>query len=522
MEPFWILITRQICILQPFEELQKGGATSMKSINLDYTSLPPQLVMFRAFRARHFTLATMCVMTLLANVLSVAFSGLFYENTVSHEVESDFQPLLSLPFLSLNGTGAPFNSNISEGWQGGTTMDEFYIAMSNTVDSSELPSWTDPRRFYFPVQLPNNEGSTTNYTLTTTYFEAALDCQEFKEHGTGDRIDFDVRYADGSIHNCSTPLPDSTSLSGQSALEFVTLADETDLCRQYVLAGWWRASRSNNSTEITNKTTILCHPTLSTGIANVTVTGSGTVLQAEIVQSANGWLQEFFTTTPADLVLQAHLFIIDSNSRWHNDSFSSDWQNYLIAETSVGDRFLDPSQEAPHHAEATSVFAAMYGKLFAILLGNNKDLLFTDVGSSLGPVSGQRIQSEKRIFLSLSAFIIAEIILGLYVITTVVLYIRRPWRILPRLPTTIASTIAFFAASYALKDFEETAHMSTAEHRKWLEHLDYRWAYGKFMGTDRHIHVGVEREPFVNLLQKESIPRIKGWDEDEQNSRGRP
>ena len=74
----------------------------------------------------------------------------------------------------------------------------------------------------------------------------------------------------------------------------------------------------------------------------------------------------------------------------------------------------------------------MYSKLFAILLGNNKNLLFMDVQSSIVPVSGQEIQSEKRMFLSLPAFIIAEVILGLYVITTMILYIRRPWRILDR------------------------------------------------------------------------------------------
>ena len=218
LEPVWVLLTRQICVLQPFEELRKGKANSGESIALAYTNLPPQLVVLKSLKTGHFMLALLATMTILANVLSVALSSLFFEDTVDVELQTSLQPLLSLPFQSLNGTGPPFNSNVTTNWQGGTTKDEFYIAMSNAVASSDLPLWTDSDRFYFPVALPGGAEANTNYTITTGYFGASLDCQELvqwetkdiKDNYSGDisrLLEFNVSQPDGSTTSCSIDFP---------------------------------------------------------------------------------------------------------------------------------------------------------------------------------------------------------------------------------------------------------------------------------------------------------------------------
>ena len=87
IEPFWVLINRLLCLLQPIHELKGCKAKAKDSIDLNYCSLPPQLVIFKALRAHHFVLATVCSMALLANVLSIAFASLFHHNTVTVSTE---------------------------------------------------------------------------------------------------------------------------------------------------------------------------------------------------------------------------------------------------------------------------------------------------------------------------------------------------------------------------------------------------------------------------------------------------
>lgn len=523
IEPVWILLTRQICVSQPFEELRRGKATSEKSIALAYTNLPPQLVVFKSLKKGHFMLALLAAMTILANVLSVALSSLFFEDTVNVEVRTSLQPLLSLPFQNLNGTAAPFNSNVTTNWQGGTTKDEFYLAMSNAVASnavasSKLPSWTDSNRFYFPVALSGGAGADTNYTITTGYFGAKMECQELAQWETRDiknsysgdvtrLLEVSVPQPDGSTTNCSMdfPIAPPARISGPSSLEISTIAGSSELCKQSVVSGWWRGNASNQTIEVTSKTMMLCHPNLITGSAKVTVDSSGQVLHSEVLNSSSGSAPEYFTTNPSDLILQAHQFIIDRSSDWHNDSFPSDWNNYLIAQTSIDNRFLDPDFSAPDFSEAVAAYTAIYKKLFAILLGNNAALLFSNPGPVTTSLPALYSSPQTRIFVSFPAFVVSEMILCIYAITTILLYFHRPWRILPRLPTSIASTAAFFAAGDAMRAFRGSSGMKETERAVWLKWQGYRWGYGKFVGMDGKVHTGIEREPFVQLLSKRDL-----------------
>jgi hypothetical protein len=518
LEPVWILLTRQLCVLQPFEELRRGKSSSGKLIALAYTNLPPQLVVLKSLRAGHFMLALLALMTILGNVLSVALSSLFFEETANVEVRTSLQPLLSLPFQSLNGTSSPFNSNVTTNWQGGTTKDEFYIAMSNAVDSSKLPSWTDPDRFYLPVGLPENSEVNVNYTVTTGYFGASLTCQKLTQWNTKDvkddysgvksrLLEFSASQSDGSFTNCSIDFPTGPPayISRLSSLEISTIAGPSDLCKQSVVAGWWRGNASNQTIEVSSKIMMLCHPDLVTGSAVVTIDSSGSVLHSKILDHSDGSAPEYFTTQSSDLILQAHQFIIDRSSDWHNDSFPSDWTNYLISETSIGNRFLDPNLPVPTFNDSVTTYTTLYNKLFAILLGNNAPLLFTTPASATPALPASRHEPQTRIFLSFPAFVIAQTILCLYALTTIFLYSHRPWRILPRLPTSIASSIAFFAAGFAVGELKGTSEMSEKDRGEWMQWQGYRWGYGRFLGRDGRVHVGVEREPFVALLEGEKI-----------------
>jgi hypothetical protein len=105
--------------------------------------------------------------------------------------------------------------------------------------------------------------------------------------------------------------------------------------------------------------------------------------------------------------------------------------------------------------------------------------------------------------------IVAVVILAVFMLVTITLYIRRPWRILPRMPTTLASQLAFFTASHALRDLAETSGMSEKERNSYVKGLRQRYRFGRFVGTDGKPHIGIEREPLVQVLTKQDLRAMR-------------
>jgi hypothetical protein len=123
-------------MLQPYEQLRRGHEKPRRSITLDYTSLPPQAVVFRAIKNKHIGLAVVSLMTLLANVLSVALSGLFTESSV---LIPQYAELTASHQFPLNGTSLG-NGSIS---RNRPSYDSYYVASSNLTAGTPLPPWTD-------------------------------------------------------------------------------------------------------------------------------------------------------------------------------------------------------------------------------------------------------------------------------------------------------------------------------------------------------------------------------------------
>lgn len=163
--------------------------------------------------------------------------------------------------------------------------------------------------------------------------------------------------------------------------------------------------------------------------------------------------------------------------------------------------FLDAALPPPSYEDAAFNFEPLYSKLFAILVANNLPFIFEPAEAN-AEVEGSITSPETRIFVSLPAFIVSIAILCPYVLVTIWLYLRRSWDVLPRLPKSIASTIAYFAASNAV------AQMSLQENKdKSFDRKDWRWGYGNFVGSDGKQHVGVECEEW--LLNGESIEMLE-------------
>lgn len=116
------------------------------------------------------------------------------------------------------------------------------------------------------------------------------------------------------------------------------------------------------------------------------------------------------------------------------------------------------------------------------------------------PIAGVIVTLEDRIFFTVSLFFISEIILGVYIIVSILVYIHRPGRYFARMPTSIAATIALFASSAAVKDLQGTAQMTNKERDGHLK--DQRYRYGSYIGSDGSVHVGIEKMPFVQHMKE--------------------
>ncbi|RYN51103.1 hypothetical protein AA0118_g10587 [Alternaria tenuissima] len=548
IEPVWILINRLLCLLQPLEELRGGKATAQKSIDANYSSLPPQLVVFGALRSSHFKLAAVCLMALLANVLAVAFSGVFEERSVTVPSTMSFAPPYEHRFVSINGSvgpNMPFQEQVmlrpSGAYTGGLGSNQFLVAESNYTAGTPLPAWTDDHFMYMPFVDEDHPGigMADEVHARTTAIGAKLECRQieapnwkaswfserFGESLSNISVTVDgITCARKSITTSLSPneieVGGSTCQTGKVAMEFSGILEarqnassaERDFCAQLAVLGYVRDAdicSRNATTNFNEKGAIFfgCHSGLVGGEADVTITNDGriqNVSQANITSDLSSeFLGRHFDNDASNLLHQGNAYLLArfANPKWHNQSYAGDFMNYFMIKQSNSSQMTDPNQSLPSLDEVTRNLYPVYSKLFAIWLGINKrKLLVPRQKDSAFVVEGLANERQTRIFLSMPLFVVAEIILGIYVVVAVCIYLWRPGRFLPRMPTSIGAIIALFAASEAVQDMRGTSLLTSKERRKHLESLGGTYGYGTFIGADGKLHEGVEKEPLVDAV----------------------
>jgi hypothetical protein len=312
IEPFWLLMNRLFCLLQPIEQLQDCKAKAKDSIDLDYSSLPPQLVVVRALRSKHFVLAIVCIMALLANLLAVAFAGLFRQETIDMRHAAIFHPPFHMKFVEINGTIGPDAGSreigslqFSGAYRGGNGEEQFLVDSSNYTRGTPLPAWTDHRMLYMPI-FPEGRGpmgTGVHVEADTQAFGAELECTEldlgnnFKVNLTSDGLlRMDIETASGSGRaQCTQTLPLSPGKDcekGPSAGEIVfrptsrnpnATIEEQEKCMDSVVLGWMRTTACQHAggkpLHKENATFIHCRPTWKTGHATILVDSDGRLQQ---------------------------------------------------------------------------------------------------------------------------------------------------------------------------------------------------------------------------------------------------
>ena len=531
LEPFWVLLNRWLCVLQPFEEIRKGNGRPSRSIDLNYTSLPPQLVFWRALRNGSLILVLVCACTLSANVLAVSLNAIFSTSSVSTNINNPFMAVYSPVYQNTSSPDRADGNAIR-------FEDHFFVAKSNITNGTPLPPFVDENRYYLPFQLGNESNSAGQVQLkgTTPAFGLDVVCKDTSRLDSdtraylsdsaiiGDSQDsgvplyIEMRDSNGEKYNCSSEVAALGNYPGQKlAAEFVSLlnatnphatADQIDGCRRTLLVAFFRGDFSHESQDprkdrASNQSVVhsvsgmylACSPTLYLGSSNITVDPSGYVLNASTVyepsensSSLFGYEQNksmLYQTMNTLIRYGDSIGTADEPTIWHNDTFADKWLTYLIKISTNSSAFLDPNLPLPSPDALIPNIEHMYSRLFAITMGLSTHFLaVAPPGTS---IPGQRINVEDRVFMDTSMFVITVAILVFNIIVGGAYYLRRPKRMLQCMPTTIANLMKVFEGSGLIEE-----DLGSGEHRE-----AHRIGYGRFVGLDGKPHIGIERRPFV-------------------------
>ncbi|KAG4440593.1 hypothetical protein IFR05_003910 [Cadophora sp. M221] len=542
LEPIWVVLNRNLCLLKPFDELRRGNANPAFSVEAKYTSLPPPLVLWRALRAGHFLLGAVCLTVISSNLLAVSLSTLLNEGQTTAMFPLTAQRLL-LPSFN--------NTRIRSDGIGGPAIsysDHFYIEMANLTANNPLPPWVDSSIYYVPftpgtaAQISNDDISTVlkGFEGTTTGFGAKVNCTNlspdkdidgFKlntsEDGLTAFFSTSHQLPNGTRTNC-VPLAVTNALNetigfrltfperevGLEVMQAMFPAgglDDGGFCSKTLVAGWVRAfsavvldpsTGDINSTRIANvsSTFLACTGTLEAAKFDVIVDTAGRVVKSnrtsEITTSnaslfsGNGSTELNLFQETVDLLAP----VTGTLFQWHNTSVTSDWMNSLLAIQLNSQRLVDPAAPAPNGSEIKPLLEQLYRKLFAILLALNSENVFVH-SSNETMEAFEEIVEVSRIFLSPPMFMMSVIILTFHLIMAILYYTHRPRNFLPRMPTSLAAIFSYVYASRAIQDFSHAKKVSGEKYK------GQTFAYGRFVGIDGKTHVGIEQQRFVVPLK---------------------
>ena len=515
IEPIWILLNRLICVLQPFESLRTGHAKASTSVDVRYTSLPPQLVVWRALQGRHYLLAAVCAVGISANLLAVAFSGLLTTDIIPMEYNGSF----TMQYL-------PILSNTTDEYPG---SDHMYAAQANFSKKANRPAWVARDMFFLPFSLnfSGAYGEIQSYKAVTHGFGVDLRCRPVSLDTNAFILGHDEAWnltqqsssgrnvTCGHIHAAVGGQNKSAAslevFQGVQPLGLNTTKEDGEICESTIIAGFIRANltvlEDNIKTDfnlndggppltildhkVSSSLWLACQPTLHVAPYEVLVDQKGNVQnytrKAPYITDQSQFLGNDLSSTSLLGFITKLLSLKDTQPYWHNDTFADNWFGYFVKTLTNSTDPVDPALPVPSFEFIGPVVEDMYSRLFAIILGLHLEWFSSGPPDSL--IEGKILVPESRVFMSRSMFVIAVTLLFFNIIIAIAYYTKRPKVRLSRLPNTVASIFQLFEGSGLVAE--------RAAANGWQE--DWRFGYGKFVGTDGEPHIGIERRPFVVL-----------------------
>lgn len=278
------------------------------------------------------------------------------------------------------------------------------------------------------------------------------------------------------------------------------------------LAGFIRAGgRDQNSTtendQNVSSTWISCSPSMEIAPFELTVDLVGKVISSKQIGNFAPDVSSFFTNNTNQTAFFAELMpklVFDAGSS-HNDSFSQNWLTSLLQRSLNTSAIADPNADVPKASLLAPRMEILYRQFFATYLALNPTMFFPASHDTPG-ITAEVTFRETRIFVSSINSKISLVIIILNLLVAVFYYANRPRMFLPRMPTSIASVMAYVAASRAAGDF------SLGGGTAGFKGKEERYGYGRFVGADGKTYVGVEKMRYVVPLESKN-PEVdgRGW-----------
>ncbi|KZL82074.1 hypothetical protein CI238_06736, partial [Colletotrichum incanum] len=514
LEPFWVLLNRLLCIIQPFKDLWHGRKTVKGSINARYTSVPPQLVLWRATKSGHFLLAALCVVALLSNLLAVGLGALFNELPI---------PVVS-PRLYHHNLTPLMNNDTMNGFEDAIARNTFnyedpsLVTMYNISQGTTLSAWTTKDYFFQPFTVVNDiTSSGVTYTAPSRGFGIMPRCitaGTYKTYGMGPKLNETLMRDFEPIDGC--PWPDEFSTwssswanyrtpSGPAAIEMVEVVNPFQgNCSKQLILGWGRSSQlqNTNNSEI-DSTFVICRPVFTTAMFNVTVDHEGYILNSTQISDSKPTLDYPESTNHTNhIITLLNERLTYGPPSWHNDTVAGEWMNYLLKIETGNTRLQDPNGPLPNTTALIPSIENIYRRLFALVLGLNSDVFLPPPSPTA--IQGTIRRTETRIFMDDSALIISLTVLAVNVLVATVVYGHSIIHFLPRMPTTVGSIIAYLAPSRAMREY--TPAQEPDDDGK-LQQQGTTFSFGRFVGDDGRAHIGIEIDPYVVPVQLKSLRR---------------
>jgi len=273
LEPFWVLVGRYLALYQPYTELQRGNASPDSSLGLKFTNIPPILIAPRALRHSHIILFLASMMAITANLLAVAFGGIFGPG---------FKPLTSdlavtYPFTTTINTEIQMENPKQRALEGTFAKDaeeHWLVVNTNVIEGTDLPAWVTDEFYFLPFEWEPGNKSDLRTSMTQGY-GGSLTCQ-LLPGGAYHSLGLMGWRGEAFTVNVTLPVPDGGSLRCRSegmmypqilevgthpfAMEWVwglQAFDGSDkkamqACRSLILAGWGRGEANLKKSDRTN------------------------------------------------------------------------------------------------------------------------------------------------------------------------------------------------------------------------------------------------------------------------------
>lgn len=460
-------------------------------MDLNYTSLPPQLSIVRAIKAGHLLIGVVCFIALLANVLAVGLGGIFNEKPVLVTYPVELQNLHSAKF-DLAALRPTTRNDARQ-------RDNMISVKSNFTLGTEMPPWVTAEYYFQPFELSTAEttevesisGLTRGYGLDITCGDVTLakpinetllnttviDVSSYKkERGITDErcVDFPT-LAPGRILN-----------------ETASVEAARIWCRGGIILYWGRL-RYTPFREVDFQMKV-CYAKFQTAPFEVTVNAKGSVLsyrRAGDFTDDLGYSQSKNHT--GEVVAEASAHFLATTADWHSDSMSGSWLTEIM-KADVGDDFINPNEPNPEESLMVSATMDVWRRSFSYFLGSGV-VPYEPLEEDAPKIAGTATVTETRIFMSNSAFLISIVIMAIYIVLAAYIYGSPMGFFLPRMPTSIAAIVELVAPSTALRDSTPVS--------------EARFAFGRYIGKDGGRHVGIE---YAELVMPASPRRSsRGW-----------